>query len=52
MTNAQMVTAITNSIQTDANLIILIRLLLTNNLPNGSTIQLQAACAALGIVTS
>lgn len=52
MTNAQMIAAIINSIQTDANLIILLRLVVTTNIPNVSTTQLQAACAVLGIQTS
>jgi len=52
MTNQQMIAAITSSIQTDANIIILIRALITNNLTVVSTLQLQAMCAALGITTS
>lgn len=58
MTNQDMVTAIIQSIQTDSNLIILLRLMITNNLPNvipqdGSiSPQLMVACQALGIPTS
>lgn len=58
MTNQQMLQAIIQSIQTDSNLIILLRLVVTNNLPNvipadGSiSPQLLAACNSLGIKTS
>lgn len=58
MTNQQMALAIIQSIQTDSNLLILLRLMITNNLPNviptdGSlSPQLMAACQALGIQTS
>lgn len=52
MTNQQMITAILNSVATDSNLIILLRLAVTTNIGNVSTAQLQAMCAALGIPTS
>lgn len=58
MSNQDMITAIINSIQTDANLLILLRLMFSHNIYNlvpadGSTSpQLQAACQSLGIQTS
>lgn len=58
MSNQDMINAITNSIQTDANLLNLIRFLVSRNIYNvvpadGSTSpQLVAACQALGIPTS
>lgn len=58
MTNQQMVAAIIQSIQSDANLLILIRLLVSNNIVNvipadGSlSPQLLMACQTLGINTS
>lgn len=47
-----MIAAIINSIQTDANLIILLRQAVTNNIGNVPTYQLQAICTLLGINTS
>lgn len=49
-----MTAAILNAIQTDENIIILIRGLLTYNLNNNvpTTMQLQNMCALLGISTS
>lgn len=52
MTNQQMITAILNAIQTEANLNTMLILMITNNIGNVSTAQLQAMCAALGIPTS
>lgn len=58
MSNQDMINAILNSIQTDANLIILIRFLVGRNIYNvvpadGSTSpQLQVACQILGIPTT
>lgn len=58
MSNQDMITAILNAIQTDANLLILMRLQVSRNIYNlvpldGSTSpQLVAACQALGIATS
>lgn len=58
MTNQQMIQAIIQSIQTDTNLLILIRVLVSNNIVNvvpadGSlSPQLLAACQALGINSS
>lgn len=52
MSNADMITAITNSIQTDANIIILIRALITSHLPIVDSNQLAMMCQALGISTS
>lgn len=51
MTNQQMITAIVSSIQTDANVLLVMRAIITNNVPNVSTAQLQAICAVLGINT-
>lgn len=57
MSNQQMIQAILQSIQTDANLLILIRLLVSNNLSNVVPVdgslspQLLMACQALGIQT-
>lgn len=47
-----MITAILNAIQTEANLNTMLILMITNNIGNVSTAQLQAMCAALGIPTS
>lgn len=52
MTNTQMIAAVLNSIQTDANLMTLLRLMVANNIVNVNTAQLQAMCNALGIVTT
>lgn len=52
MTNQQMITAIISSIQTDENVIILMRLVITNNIGNLDILHLQAICQALGINTS
>lgn len=52
MSNQDMITAIINAIQTDANVIILMRTMITNNIVNVPTPNLQAICAALGIPTS
>lgn len=52
MTNQQMITAIVSSIQTDANTVLLMRALITNNLSNVTTAQLINICAVLGISTS
>lgn len=52
MTNAQMIAAIIAAIQTDANVILVMRAVVTNNLPNVSTTQLTNICTILGIDTS
>lgn len=58
MTNQQMIAAIIQAIQTDTNLLILLRLSVTNNIVNvipadGSlSTQLLMACQVLGINTS
>lgn len=58
MTNEQMIAAIISAIQTDANLITLMRLMLSNNISNvvppddSPSPQLLAACHVLGIDTS
>jgi len=49
MNTAQMITAITNSIQTDANMILLVRALFTNSLGTRQDFQLQNVCTILGI---
>lgn len=58
MSNQDMITAILNSIQTDANLIILLRFMINRNIYNVVPVdgsispQLQMACQVLGIATS
>lgn len=58
MTNQQMIAAILQSIQTDSNLLILLRVIVANNISNvipqdGSlSPQLLIACQALSINTS
>lgn len=47
-----MITAIITAVQQDENLMTLLRLLISNNLPNAPTPVLQAAMAALGLPTS
>lgn len=55
MTNQEMITAILQAIQTDANLMILLRRMVANNInvvvPADRSVspQLQAICLALGI---
>lgn len=49
MTNAQMVAAILNAVQTDTSLIALIRALFPNYLNNCDVTKLQSICTALGI---
>jgi hypothetical protein len=49
MTNAQMIAAILAAIQTQANLTTLLQLMISNNIGNVQTAQLQAMCKALGI---
>lgn len=49
MTNAQMIAAITQFIQTDANLMLVLRIVITNNLPNADPIKLQAIITMLNI---
>lgn len=49
MTDQQKMTLILNAIQTDINVIILLRLLITNNLPNMTSIQLENVMQALQI---
>lgn len=52
MSNQDMITAILNAIQTDENVIILVRALITGNIPNVPTATLQAAMQALGLTTT
>lgn len=52
MSNQDMINAILASIQTDANLFLLLRTMITNNIVIVPTAQLQAMCAVLGIPTS
>jgi len=52
MSDQDMINAILASIQTDANLILLMRYLMTETVPVQATGELQAMCAALGIATS
>lgn len=47
-----MINAIIANIQVDANLIALLRILLTKNINSSPTYNLQAVCDALGISTS
>lgn len=49
MSDQDRVTAIINAIQTDETLLSVLRILVSNNLPNTSSDQLQALCLALGI---
>lgn len=49
MSDADKVTAIVAAIQTDATLVALLRLMVTNNLPNVPSAQLDAIMANLGI---
>lgn len=49
MDQQDMITAIINAIQTDANLIILMRGAVTNNIGNVSITQLQSIMTALGL---
>lgn len=55
MTNQEMITAILQAIQTDANLMILLRRMVANNInvvvpaDGSASPQLQAICLALGI---
>lgn len=52
MTQQDKINSILAAIQTDANIIILIRALVTNNLPIVSDAQLNAMLAALGLPNS
>ena len=52
MSNQDMINAILTSIQTQSNLNTLLQLMISNNIINVSTAQLQAMCAALNINTS
>lgn len=52
MSNDAMIAAILAAIQTDANLLILLRALVNHNVPLVSTAQLQGMCNALGISTT
>lgn len=51
MTDQQMMAAILKSIQTDSNLMTMMRAAISNNIGNLNTAHLQALCAALGIDT-
>lgn len=50
MSDQDKINAIINAIQTDATLMSLIRLIITNNIVNIPGAQLTAMCDALGIV--
>lgn len=52
MTNQQMITEILNAIQTQNNLNTLLILMITNNIGNVSTLQLQAMCQVLNLPIS
>lgn len=52
MSDADMLAAIINAIQTDENLIALIRAAVTNSLQTAITVQLQNAMTILGLPTS
>lgn len=52
MSDADKVTAILNSIQADATLLVLLRALISKNVPNVPSAQLDAICMVLGIATS
>lgn len=52
MSQQDMLTAIINAIQTDANLIILLRASVTLNIPNVSVQQLQAIMTLLNLPTT
>lgn len=52
MSDTDMLTAIINAIQTDANLITLIRYSVTNGLQIQPTAKLQAIMSVLGLPTS
>lgn len=49
MTPAQMAAAIIQYIQTDANLILVLRMVVSNNLPGSDPIKMQALITALNI---
>lgn len=49
MSQADMIAAIINAIQTDSNLLILLRGAVTNNIGNVPILQLQAIMTALGL---
>lgn len=52
MTDDQMKAAILNAIQSDANLLTLIRAAISNTIAGAQTITLQTAMAALNLPTS
>lgn len=52
MSDQDMITAIINAIQTDSNLILLMRAVVTNNIGNVQTSQLQAMMTLLNLPTS
>lgn len=52
MSDQDMITAIITSIQTQANLILLLQTMISNNIQFKSTNDLQTICAILGINTS
>lgn len=49
MSDADKITAILSQIQTDSQLLALLRLSVTRNLPNVPSAQLDAICTILGI---
>lgn len=52
MTQDQMIAAILQSIQTDANLLLIMRLMIANNINNAPLANIQGMCTALGINTA
>lgn len=49
MTNQQMIAAILNSIQTQSNLVLLLQAMISTNIGNVPTSNLQSMCTVLGI---
>lgn len=52
MSDADKITAIINAIQTDTTLLVLLRLLITNNIGNAPSPQLEAVMQALQLPES
>lgn len=52
MTDQQKIAAIIAAIQTDANVILLIRAMISVKLPTMDSTQIQNICTVLGIVTT
>lgn len=49
MSDQDKINAIVDAIQADPNLLILLRMMITNNIGNAPSAQLTAMCQALGI---